>query len=516
MQATYASNGYADARDADGRDARLEGVFEIDPHAQPITSSGKKQIWRGRYRGRDGEDVAACALVFQEGATAAFGVECANLGKCSTIGVGPRLLDILEARVGDDPRPHPIIIEEDAGESLARLFRHPAMTPLGPILHAVGSPERTVENMKVTFDVFSQVMNAHRENLYHCDLRCENVCVKRFGSRPEDIRATIIDVDLGAARGAGSPRRRASLFDTLFRAVPTLLSGGTPGTTTEAVVVPGPLEMDLGYLAALMFHLDRGDTALNDRHPDPRVLTEFLAFVDRATPFFGYVAHPADLSIRHLDEDSDLRPVARRLGLREVCEQSFPTEAELRQARTYNRLFLDAQDLRSFESSAVARMPRLIDDLAHAQFERYKALRRAQGRPVEYETLESQPEDLRRSCYDQMAHVLTKVAALGLETVPMQACDPASRVCELSEEQVEILARMEHARWVKERLSRGWTLGERCPEAKTSPYLVPYDQVPDEVREYDRDAARSVIPLLEMVGIAVVDPTRSVEADGRL
>ena len=65
---------------------------------------------------------------------------------------------------------------------------------------------------------------------------------------------------------------------------------------------------------------------------------------------------------------------------------------------------------------------------------------------------------------------------------------------------------MEHARWIQERKSKGWTLGKRSHEAKTSPYLIPYGSLDEGIKEYDRDAARAVIPLLEMAGIAVIRP----------
>ncbi len=66
-----------------------------------------------------------------------------------------------------------------------------------------------------------------------------------------------------------------------------------------------------------------------------------------------------------------------------------------------------------------------------------------------------------------------------------------------------VMARMEHARWNAERWLDNWTLGPRNPEAKTSPYLVDWDPLPDEIKKYDRDAVRDIPELLKKVGATV-------------
>ncbi|MGP1345453.1 MAG: RyR domain-containing protein [Phycisphaerales bacterium] len=56
------------------------------------------------------------------------------------------------------------------------------------------------------------------------------------------------------------------------------------------------------------------------------------------------------------------------------------------------------------------------------------------------------------------------------------------------QQQLDRMARLEHARWNAERLSLGWRHGPtRSLEAKTSPYLVSFDALPREVQRYDYD-----------------------------
>lgn len=51
----------------------------------------------------------------------------------------------------------------------------------------------------------------------------------------------------------------------------------------------------------------------------------------------------------------------------------------------------------------------------------------------------------------------------------------------------EEMARNVHENWAFARIKEGWRLGpERNDKEKTHPCLVPYDQLPEEEKEYDR------------------------------
>ena len=58
------------------------------------------------------------------------------------------------------------------------------------------------------------------------------------------------------------------------------------------------------------------------------------------------------------------------------------------------------------------------------------------------------------------------------------------------------MAEMEHERCNAERLMEGYSLGPRDHEKKTSPYLVRWEELPDDVKEYDRAAVRKIPDLL--------------------
>lgn len=64
---------------------------------------------------------------------------------------------------------------------------------------------------------------------------------------------------------------------------------------------------------------------------------------------------------------------------------------------------------------------------------------------------------------------------------------------ELSEELLMLKERMAkniHEVWAKSRMDQGWTYGPaRDDERKIHPCLVPYEELPEEEKDYDRNTA---------------------------
>ena len=110
-------------------------------------------------------------------------------------------------------------------------------------------------------------------------------------------------------------------------------------------------------------------------------------------------------------------------------------------------------------------------------------------------------EDLKDSKRQQAADMAAKLARIGCTIGPVTDGEPAPFA--FSDDELELLAEMEHERWMAERLQAGWTIGERDPDKKTSPYLVPYDELADEVKEWDRRAVRPIPEVLALVGMEV-------------
>ena len=69
---------------------------------------------------------------------------------------------------------------------------------------------------------------------------------------------------------------------------------------------------------------------------------------------------------------------------------------------------------------------------------------------------------------------------------------------------IEALSRNTHEIWSKERLENGWSYGiERNDLLKQTPLLVPYDELPETEKEYDRKITESILKALFKLGFEV-------------
>jgi hypothetical protein len=69
--------------------------------------------------------------------------------------------------------------------------------------------------------------------------------------------------------------------------------------------------------------------------------------------------------------------------------------------------------------------------------------------------------------------------------------------------EIELMAEMEHGRWNVERLRAGWKIGPRDPANKQSPYLVPWSELTEEVRQWDRDSVIAFPEVLKKAGLEI-------------
>jgi siroheme synthase (precorrin-2 oxidase/ferrochelatase) len=128
------------------------------------------------------------------------------------------------------------------------------------------------------------------------------------------------------------------------------------------------------------------------------------------------------------------------------------------------------------------------------------ANREANPSMVDWEEL---PETLKESNRRQAADIGRKLQAVGCDMEPLTDWDAPPLA--FSHDEVELLARMEHDSWQKEREAEGWTYGpEKDVVKKKSPYLGPYDGLPEEIKDYDRNTVRAIPTFLAEGGFAVV------------
>jgi ppGpp synthetase/RelA/SpoT-type nucleotidyltranferase len=169
-------------------------------------------------------------------------------------------------------------------------------------------------------------------------------------------------------------------------------------------------------------------------------------------------------------------------------------------SKTLIELPADAASVRAYVGAACLELPGdLREAVARDLHDEYREARTAELRPEEpgLATWEALPPEFQESAMRQADDIFAKLALVGLEAV----ASDRREVIPISEDEVELMAEVEHGRWVVERLLSGWRWGPRKDvQARTSPYLVPWDGLPEPVKEWDRVFVRAIPQILASHG----------------
>lgn len=76
------------------------------------------------------------------------------------------------------------------------------------------------------------------------------------------------------------------------------------------------------------------------------------------------------------------------------------------------------------------------------------------------------------------------------------------------DELVEKIAKNVHEVWAQSRMEQGWKYGdERSDELRHHPCLIPYEELPEIEKDYDRDTALGTLKLICKLGFKITrDP----------
>lgn len=145
-----------------------------------------------------------------------------------------------------------------------------------------------------------------------------------------------------------------------------------------------------------------------------------------------------------------------------------------------------------------------LEKLAAAIHDLYnqKQLDRNPEKPLAYPEFTDLPDALKYSNLRQARGIARKLDRMGWEIRPKGS--EGEVIGEIPEDVVEALAVIEHEEWMRERLDFGWSFGDvKDTENKVSPYLVPYPELSEEIKDLDRDTIRNIPILLDMIDMAV-------------
>lgn len=69
---------------------------------------------------------------------------------------------------------------------------------------------------------------------------------------------------------------------------------------------------------------------------------------------------------------------------------------------------------------------------------------------------------------------------------------------------IEKMAKNVHEVWAETRIAQGWKYGERRDDVEmTHPCLIPYEDLPEEEKEYDRNTSIGTLKLIMKLGFTI-------------
>lgn len=147
-----------------------------------------------------------------------------------------------------------------------------------------------------------------------------------------------------------------------------------------------------------------------------------------------------------------------------------------------------------------------LEVMARAIHERYRKNQQGVKPPDDpaMQPWEMLAEHLRESNRQQARDIESTLQRIGCAVRSAGEQGPAPWA--FTEDEVEAMAVVAHDHWVEERRRAGWTPGpQRDVERRVTPYLdVAYADLPEDVKEWDRQAVRAIPEVLAAAGLEVV------------
>ena len=111
-------------------------------------------------------------------------------------------------------------------------------------------------------------------------------------------------------------------------------------------------------------------------------------------------------------------------------------------------------------------------------------------------------EYLKESNRQQADQIPEKLKAIGYNFIPLEKEHP--KKVAFSQNEIEILAKIEHERWVSEKLLNGWKYGKkRNDKRKIHPCIKKWNNLPENEKEKDRQTVRRIPEFLAEAGFEI-------------
>lgn len=174
-------------------------------------------------------------------------------------------------------------------------------------------------------------------------------------------------------------------------------------------------------------------------------------------------------------------------------------------SKTLIQLPPDGMTVRAFIGTGSSKLPSgMRENIAIAFHEHYRHIQSDKVKNHDPSMAEwgSLIEHLRESNRKEADHIFEKLCQIGCRVDEVK--DREISAIKFSDNEIEIMAEMEHGRWNAERLMDGWRWGvKKDVVRKISPYLVSWQDLPENIREWDREMVRKIPEILARIGLEI-------------
>ena len=154
--------------------------------------------------------------------------------------------------------------------------------------------------------------------------------------------------------------------------------------------------------------------------------------------------------------------------------------------------------------------PYLIERLARFLHDKYREERERKGDTLETNKalveFDKLPQDLKDTNIDNVSMIPEKLNLIGYKIRRLQQ-DKCKNVATLSDDQIEIIAKEEHDRWVLQKIMQGWVYSEseKNYDKKTSPYIVQWDKLSPDFQDNDLNPVSLIPEMLKEFGYEIYE-----------
>lgn len=112
-------------------------------------------------------------------------------------------------------------------------------------------------------------------------------------------------------------------------------------------------------------------------------------------------------------------------------------------------------------------------------------------------------EELKESNRRQVDAIRAKLDAIGAGYTALTGWE--AQPFDFTRQEVELIAKLEHERWISERLQEGWSYapGPKNTNKKNHPDLIAWEKLPEESKEWNRNSVRELPKFLAKAGFQV-------------